>query len=143
MSRSWSWLGPRASTQRTSATSCKGGPAVAAGALRRGQLVLHALHRLALQTHLDHRVDQVSRRRVLKRGLEKGPLQVRHHVRNQDNQAGVQVHLSVQMDEIRTVVGHKGEFVFDGPLRQRPIGRAAQAENRYMKPAVPDEWIKR
>ncbi len=32
------------------------------------------------------------------------------------------------MDEIRTVVGHKGEFVFDGPLRQRAIGRAAQAE---------------
>ena len=92
------------------------------------KLVFYASDGLAFQAHFDHGVQQISSGRVLKRGAQKGPLQDRDHVRNDNDEAGVQIDSTEKLDEIGTVIGHEREFVFDDPLSRYPVGLAAQAK---------------
>ena len=55
-------------------------------------------------------------------------MQGRNHVRNQHNQAGVQIHLAEEAKEVYAVVGDEGEFVCGNPLGQNPVRLPAQTE---------------
>jgi hypothetical protein len=62
------------------------------------QWVFHTAHGLALQPDLDDGVDQIPLSRVLKRGLEKSSLQGGYNVRNQDNEARMDLDFAKELD---------------------------------------------
>src|SRR2546427_6221691 len=95
-----------------------------------GQFVFHAPYRLALQAYLNYGVDQLSLSRVAKRRLEleKNPLHGRYHVRNQDNEAGMQRNFAEKLDKVRAVVRDERELILVDPFCQRPVRPAAQSE---------------
>jgi hypothetical protein len=61
-------------------------------------------------------------------GLEQRSLQDGHYTRNQDNQAGMQIHFAEELKEVHAVVGDERELIYGDPFRHCPVGATTQPE---------------
>ena len=60
--------------------------------------------------------------------MKKPSLYGGRHIRNQDNETGVQAHLTEKLNKIGTVIRDEREFVHDDPFPQYPVRLAVQTE---------------
>lgn len=95
------------------------------------------LTRIAVDRYFDHLVHELAVvTKFVENNSEELTLQSMKHLRNDDDEAGVQFLSRIEFPKVASVVGYERKILVDDPGHQVPIGLAAQAQPIDMKAIV-------
>lgn len=91
---------------------------------------------VAIKTDFDDFVHQFLTLQFLKDERKQFALKLRQNLRQDDNQACMQILPGIELSEVAGIVGHERKIIGDDPWHQIPIGLAAQAKPVHMRAIV-------
>lgn len=92
---------------------------------------------IAIDTDFDHFVDQfLAAGQLLQNEREQFPLPLWKNLRQNDDEACMELLPGIELPEVASIVSHEREIIGDDAWHQIPIGLSAQAQPVYMRAIV-------